>query len=109
MSPFLSIFARENGDCAFVRFGRFRNIRIRSEKAGILRFPIVVLVGTLIYGFTPTFAAATGTASIVVASWLNKNTRMHIRDVVDALALGAHNMITTVLFFVRGVLLWVWC
>ena len=71
------------------------DIRDTIREGWHFAIPIVVLVGTLIYGFTPTFAAATGTASIVVASWLNKNTRMHIRDVVDALALGAHNMITT--------------
>ena len=57
--------------------------------------PLLVLVGTLLYGFTPTFAAATGTASIVLASWLNKKTRMGIKDVIDAFALGAQNMITT--------------
>ena len=57
--------------------------------------PIAVLVGMLIYGFTPTYAAAVGTASIVVASWLHKHTRMTLRDVVDALALGAQNMVTT--------------
>jgi TRAP transporter 4TM/12TM fusion protein len=57
--------------------------------------PLITLIGLLIYGFTPTFAAAAGTACIVVASWLNKNTRMNIRDIVDALALGAQNMITT--------------
>jgi TRAP transporter 4TM/12TM fusion protein len=57
--------------------------------------PIAVLMGFLIYGFTPTFAACAGIASIVVSSWLNPKTRMGLRDILDALAAGAHNMVST--------------
>ncbi|MBT8762748.1 TRAP transporter permease [Desulfohalobiaceae bacterium Ax17] len=57
--------------------------------------PILVLMGFLMYGFTPTFAACAGIAAIVVSSWLNKYTRMGLKDIVDALALGAQNMVTT--------------
>ncbi len=34
--------------------------------------PIAVLIGLLMRGFTPTFAASIGIFSIVIASWLNK-------------------------------------
>ncbi|MDP6778552.1 MAG: TRAP transporter fused permease subunit [Candidatus Latescibacteria bacterium] len=57
--------------------------------------PIAVLVGLLIYGFTPTFAAAASTLAIVLSSWLNRQTRMGLRDILDALALGARNMVST--------------
>ncbi len=57
--------------------------------------PIAVLVGLLIYGFTPTFAASTSILCIVLSSWLNPRTRMGLQDVLDALALGAKNMVTT--------------
>ncbi len=57
--------------------------------------PIGVLMGLLIYGYTPTFAACAGIGSIVVASWFNVKTRMKPMDVIDALALGARNMIST--------------
>ncbi len=57
--------------------------------------PIGVLMGFLIYGFTPTYAASVGIASIVVSSWLNRKTRMGLRDILDALASGAHNMVST--------------
>ncbi len=56
--------------------------------------PIAVLIGLLIYGFTPTFAAGWAILSVVAASWLTPN-RMGPRAVVEALALGARNMITT--------------
>lgn len=57
--------------------------------------PIGVLIGFLIYGFTPTFAACAGIAAVVVSSWFNRKTRMRFRDVLDALALGAKNMVST--------------
>ncbi|MBT4139466.1 MAG: TRAP transporter permease [Candidatus Latescibacteria bacterium] len=57
--------------------------------------PLFVLIGLLIYGFTPTYAASVGTLSIIGASWLNAKTRMTFRDILDALALGAHNLVTT--------------
>jgi len=57
--------------------------------------PIGVLVALLMNGFTPTFAASIGILSIILASWVNKNTRMGYRDILDALALGGRNMVTT--------------
>lgn len=57
--------------------------------------PIGVLVGLLMNGFTPTFAASFGIVAIIAASWMKKSTRMSFMDVVDALALGGKNMVTT--------------
>lgn len=57
--------------------------------------PVGVLIGLLMYGYTPTFAACGGIASIIVSSWLNPRTRMGLRDIVDALSLGGRNMVTT--------------
>ncbi len=57
--------------------------------------PVGVLVGFLIYGFTPTYSACMGIAAIIGSSWLNPKTRMGVRDIVDALALGGRNMVAT--------------
>ncbi len=57
-------------------------------------FPIGLLIGLLIYGFTPTYAAAWSILAVVVASWLTPN-RMGPRAILEALALGARNMIMT--------------
>ncbi|THB74527.1 MAG: TRAP transporter permease [Desulfobacteraceae bacterium] len=57
--------------------------------------PLGVLIGLLMAGFTPTYAACAGIASIVAASWLNKKTRMGIRDILDACAQGTRGMVTT--------------
>ncbi len=56
--------------------------------------PIALLIGLLIYGFTPTYAAGFSIISVVVASWLTPN-KMGPKAICDALALGAKNMIMT--------------
>lgn len=65
-------------------------------KTGGLPFllPISVLIGLLIYGFTPTYAAGISIVAVVAASWLTPN-KMGIRGILDALALGARNMVMT--------------
>ena len=61
--------------------------------------PIAVLVGLLIWGYTPTYAAGIAIVSVVVSSWLTKNP-MGFRDVIEAMALGAKNMILTAVLLV---------
>ncbi len=56
--------------------------------------PIAVVIGLLVAGFTPSYAAVVGIVSVVVASWLSAHP-MGPRAVVEALALGARNMIPT--------------
>ena len=57
--------------------------------------PIFLLVGLLVYGYTPTYSACIATAGVVVASWLRRHTRMGLKDIADALFLGAKNMVST--------------
>ena len=61
--------------------------------------PIGTLVGLLVYGFTPTYAAGYAILSVVVASWLTPN-RMGFQAIFEALALGARNMITTAVLLI---------
>ena len=57
--------------------------------------PLTVLMGLLIKGFTPTYAAGISIPVIVAASWLTRTKRMYPRDIVEALAAGTRNMIVT--------------
>jgi len=57
--------------------------------------PIVVLIGVLIAGFTPTYAASAGILASIGASWLTKTHRMGLEQIFDALELGARNMVMT--------------
>ena len=61
--------------------------------------PIVVLIALLVAGYTPTYAAGISLVAVVAASWLGK-TPMGPRGVIEALALGARNMVTTGLLLV---------
>jgi TRAP transporter 4TM/12TM fusion protein len=56
--------------------------------------PVATLIGLLIYGFTPVYAAIWAILSIILASWLTPN-KMGPRAILDALILGAKNMIMT--------------
>jgi len=65
------------------------------KKGGIVfLLPIAVLIGLLIYGFTPTYAAGISIVSVVVASWFSPN-RMGPKAIIEALAMGARNMVMT--------------
>lgn len=61
--------------------------------------PIVVLIALLIAGFTPTYAAGISLVAVIAASWLGK-TPMGPRAILEALALGARNMVSTGLLLV---------
>ena len=61
--------------------------------------PIAVLIGCLIYGFTPTYAAGVSILAVIAASWLTPN-RMGPVAVLEALALGAKNMVMTAVLLV---------
>lgn len=56
--------------------------------------PIAVLMGLLIWGYTPTYAAGLAILAVVAASWLGPKP-MGLRAILEALALGARNMIGT--------------
>ena len=56
--------------------------------------PIGLLIGMLIAGFTPTYAAVFGILAVIASSWLTR-TRMGPRAVVEALIMGAKGMILT--------------
>ncbi|PHO13577.1 C4-dicarboxylate ABC transporter permease [Malaciobacter marinus] len=67
--------------------------------------PLSTLIGLLIYGFTPTYSAGIAIVTIVLASYLTKNKRMGIKDILEALALGSKNMIVTgVLLIAVGII-----
>ena len=61
--------------------------------------PIALLIYLLIDGFTPTYAAGFATIAVIGASWMTPN-RMGPRAIVEALQLGARNMISTAVLLV---------
>ncbi len=67
--------------------------------------PLISLVALLVYGFTPTYSAGIAIVIIVLSSYLTKNKKMRIKEILEALALGAQNMIVTgVLLIAVGII-----
>ena len=62
---------------------------------GHLFLPIVILITMLMLKYTALYAAFFSTMAIIVISALRKETRMSLRDIIDALELGAKNVIST--------------
>lgn len=62
---------------------------------GHLFGPLVIIIGTLLYGYSAPFAALCGVLSVVPIAMLRKSTRaeVSIRRIIDALAAGAINAI----------------
>jgi len=70
------------------------------RKGGIsFLIPIAVLVGMLMSGYTPTYAASFAILAVIVSSWLTPN-RMGPRAILEALALGTRNMISTAILLI---------
>ena len=56
--------------------------------------PIALVVGLLVSGFTPIYAAVIGIAAVIASSWLTKRP-MGFKAVIEALEMGTRNMITS--------------
>ena len=67
--------------------------------------PLSTLVGLLIYGFSPTYSAGIAIIAIITSSYLTKNKRMGLKEILEALALGSQNMVVTgVLLIAVGII-----
>ena len=76
------------------------SLREIMAKGGIsFLIPIGVLVAMLVVGFTPTYAAAAAILAVIASSWLTPN-KMGPKAILEALALGARNMISTAMLLV---------
>lgn len=64
-------------------------------KEGHLLLPIVILITMLILKYTALFAAFFSILAIIIISALRKETRMSLRNIIEALELGAKNAIST--------------
>lgn len=69
------------------------------REGGHSLIPIVVLIGLLIHGFTPAYAAGVSILTVIASSRLGKSP-MGPRAVLDALALGARNTASTAVLLI---------
>ncbi len=65
-----------------------------AEGGASFVIPIGVLIGLLVSGFTPTYAAVFGICAVVASSWLTRNP-MGPKAVFEALVMGSKGMVLT--------------
>lgn len=90
---FVRIEARRHGLGAMGDGGPSLGEAVKQGGASFI-IPIAIVIGLLVVGFTPSYAAVVGIVAVVASSWLTTNP-MGPWAVVEALALGARNMIPT--------------
>ncbi|MGN7613721.1 TRAP transporter permease [Magnetococcales bacterium HHB-1] len=90
----------------YVRFEAFRRGLTLPENAGppfwpllleeglAFIIPVGLLISMLIMGFTPVYAGALAILAVIISSWFMP-VKMGLRAILDALALGARNMVIT--------------
>jgi len=69
------------------------------KERGHLFLPLVIIVATLLVGYSAPFAALCGIASVIPTALLRKSTRqyVHLENIVTALEVGARNTVTVAL------------
>ena len=80
-------------------------------RGGHLFLPLLVLIGVLVYGFSPVKAAFFGIVSTVIISWFRKETRLGPSEILQALEDGGRHAVmiiitcATVGFIIGGFLI----
>lgn len=67
------------------------NVLETLKKGGHLLIPIIVLIGLLMAGKTPLFAAFVAIILSIVVSWFNKETRMGPKEIIQAMEEGVRS------------------
>ncbi|MGH6961426.1 MAG: TRAP transporter permease, partial [Dongiaceae bacterium] len=62
-------------------------------RQGHLFLPVFVLLGLLLYGFTPTYGAIMATFAVIAISWLRRKTGLRWRTCLEALREGAEHTV----------------
>lgn len=91
---FVRIEAKRNHITGGTDNSDVKAIDILKKGGPAFLLPIGILIGLLIYGFTPTYAAGFAIISVVVSSWMTPN-KMGLRAILDAMVLGSRNMVMT--------------
>tara|TARA_R110002111_G_scaffold199925_2_gene265323 strand:+ start:930 stop:3023 length:2094 start_codon:yes stop_codon:yes gene_type:complete len=95
---FVRIEARRNNLPPMSSDGQTLASAFKQGGASFL-IPITLLIGLLVAGYTPTYAAVFGISAVVASSWLTKS-RMGPRAVFEALVMGTRAMILTAVLLV---------
>lgn len=70
------------------------NIKDVVRKNGHLSLPLFILIGMMITGKTALFSAVVAIFGTVLSSWIKKETRMGVKDILNALVEGSQSAIS---------------
>ncbi|TCP20653.1 TRAP transporter 4TM/12TM fusion protein [Scopulibacillus darangshiensis] len=73
---------------------RLPNIWLVLKRGGHLIIPVIVIIALLVTGMTPLYAAVWSMLSTVIVSWFKKETRMGLKEILEALEEGAKGVLT---------------
>lgn len=66
------------------------------KNGGLFLIPLIVLIGALLLGYSPSYVAAFGTASIIAVMMMRKQTRMGLSAFYDTLVVGTLRIVPVV-------------
>ena len=92
---FIHLEASKTGLVGIPRHGKPDFLKVML-KGGHLMSPLAVLIGCLVYGFSPVRAAFYAIVFTVIISWLRKETRLGPREILEALEAGAKSAVLIV-------------
>ncbi len=67
--------------------------RSKLKRKGHILIPVFVLILLLMVGFSPAYAVSYATLSVIIASWIKKESRMGKDDILDALYAGGKGIL----------------
>lgn len=91
---FVRIEAKRSGATGLMNDEQPALMKVLRDGGPQFFLPVALLIYLLVNGYTPTYAAGWAILTCIAASWLTPR-RMGIRAILDALELGARNMIMT--------------
>jgi TRAP transporter 4TM/12TM fusion protein len=90
---FVRVEARR-ANISIIEDERVKALDVLKQSGLPFLFPVATLIFLLIYGYTPTYAAGISIVTVVISSWFTPN-KMGPKAIMEALALGAKNMVMT--------------
>ena len=91
---FINYISAKNKNITILSSKELPDVKQIVKKGWYLMIPIGVIFYTIFSGYSPTRAATLGIISTVASSYLRKETRMSIKDILDAFETGARTALT---------------
>lgn len=69
------------------------DLRVILKERGYLALPLIIVVGLIVYGYSPLYSALVGIVSTILVSQFSKSNKLGIQDIFEAVVGGTMNTI----------------